>query len=125
MASHSPLSGADLNRLNELAQEAHEIAVDGGHYDHPRSVHELLVLIHSEVTEILRAMDDTPPLWDFGALRHTEEGDLLKPEGVAVEIADVILRCLDMAAWLHVDIAEAVASKMYYNMYRQDWPRSS
>jgi len=38
-----------------------------------------------------------------------------KPEGVPSELADIIIRTLDAAAFWGVDIAAAVAEKMEYN----------
>lgn len=41
-----------------------------------------------------------------------------KPEGVAVELADCIIRCLDTMYSLGVDIDDVVAEKMAYNATR-------
>lgn len=44
--------------------------------------------------------------------------DDCKPEGVAVEIVDCIIRCLDILHSLDVDIDAVVARKMAYNATR-------
>jgi hypothetical protein len=41
-----------------------------------------------------------------------------KPEGLAVELADCIIRCLDTLHSLEVDIDEIVEEKMVYNAGR-------
>ena len=42
----------------------------------------------------------------------------LKPEGIPSELADIIIRVLDIAAFHHIDIAAAIADKMAYNESR-------
>lgn len=42
----------------------------------------------------------------------------IKPEGIPSELADVIIRALDIAAHLDIDIEKAVAEKMAYNRTR-------
>jgi hypothetical protein len=41
-----------------------------------------------------------------------------KPEGVAVELVDVIIRCLDTAGALGLDLDSAYAAKLAYNRSR-------
>lgn len=42
----------------------------------------------------------------------------MKPEGVPSELADIIIRVLDMCGWYGIDIEAAVAEKMEYNETR-------
>ena len=42
-----------------------------------------------------------------------------KPEGIAVELADVILRTLDLMAALGVDVDAVVMAKHRYNLGRE------
>lgn len=66
-----------------------------------------LVLIMTEVGEAIEAVlnDDTE-------LRFTESG---KPEGMASEVADIVIRCLSMMDELGLDTENAVRQKMVYN----------
>ncbi|KKL70661.1 hypothetical protein LCGC14_2102640, partial [marine sediment metagenome] len=77
--------------------------------------------------------DDKKTEGDWAALAHTEiseafeayrDGDLLvnivdgKPEGVAVEYADCIIRILHWFAAHGISINQTLATKMSYNMNR-------
>ena len=41
-----------------------------------------------------------------------------KPEGIAIELADTVIRIFDLAAYLGIDIAKAIRIKMDYNQGR-------
>ena len=82
--------------LNELAAEIHQNAVNNGWWDEPRGLPEILMLCVSELSEALELYRDGK-----GTLyRGTEKPDWIaggakKPEGIAVELADTIIRILD------------------------------
>ena len=48
-----------------------------------------------------------------------EKAGACKPEGIAVELADVILRTLDLMAALWVDVDAVVMAKHRYNLGRE------
>ena len=48
-----------------------------------------------------------------------EKEGACKPEGIAVELADVILRTLDLMAALGVDVDAVVMAKHRYNLGRE------
>ena len=60
-------------------------------------------------TDIRNVLSSGPRTWT---------GVQAKPEGVAVELADCIIRCLDTMHSLGVDIDGVVARKMAYNASR-------
>lgn len=97
-----------------------------------RNMGEMLMLAVSELAEGLEAHRDGDPVvwekhvqtcpWYLGPpLARSDETSCTctpKPEGLAVELADCIIRCLDTLQSLDVDIDEVVASKMAYNASR-------
>lgn len=126
--------------LNELAKDIHRTAVEkgwwgdlsdyrpdrpGGH-NYARNFGEILCLIHSEVSEALEEYRDGHPLTEIRheATGHPEvapETGVLygwKPEGVPVEMADIIIRVLDACAALGIDIDRALQLKTEFNKTR-------
>jgi NTP pyrophosphatase (non-canonical NTP hydrolase) len=49
-------------------------------------------------------------------VRHNEKG---KPEGFPVELADILIRVLDLAGRMDIDLDAVVAEKMRYNAGRE------
>lgn len=96
--------------LNEIAKESYERAVRKGFYDRPPNIPERLCLIHSEVSEALEDFRE-------GKLLSETEPDG-KPTGLPSELADIIIRVCDMAAWLDIDLDAEVARKAAYNEKR-------
>lgn len=131
--------------LNDLAQQIHQTAVEHGFWDEERNFGEMLALMHSELSEALEEHRDGKPVhyysyhhgpavhmptmhflngiayWDPEFRVEVKEEDLVKygatrkPEGVAVELADCLIRILDTMASLGVNIDEVVREKMAYN----------
>lgn len=124
--------------INELAKEVHENAVAHGWWDKPPTLPEALCLIHAELPEALEEYRDGNPLvygtcalaaedCEYSGLcdnvgHPSESGEIAgpcKPEGIAVELADVILRTLDLMAALGVDVDAVVMAKHRYNLGRE------
>ena len=93
--------------VNEFAKEVHENAAAHGWWETARSFPEVAALIHSEVSEALEEWRDGNPaiygccgipgaVCEFeGACDKDEKTGTCKPEGVAVELCDAIIRILD------------------------------
>ena len=124
--------------INELAKEVHDNAVAHGWWDKPPTLPEALCLIHAELSEALEEYREGSPLiYGTCALAAEDckysgvcdrvgrpgEGEGIdgpcKPEGIAVELADVILRTLDLMAALGVDVDAVVMAKHKYNLGRE------
>ena len=95
--------------LNELAKEAHQISVEHGWWDKEPTFGELVALMHSELSEALEEYRNKRPMRYYNCQ---------KPEGVAVEMADCIIRILDWAGHEGVDLDAIIHEKMDYNRTR-------
>jgi NTP pyrophosphatase (non-canonical NTP hydrolase) len=114
----------DVYGLNNLASRIHDTArakgwwngVNGKDWEHVIGVvGAKLLLVHSELSE---ATEDLRVAQGEDDLVLTSPGDDGKPVGFATELADVLIRILDLSAWLDIDIEDAVAEKMLYNAKR-------
>lgn len=110
------LERAAYNGINSAQHLAHKTATDAGWYTNPetgqpieRNFGEVVALMHSELSEALEA--DRKGLMD-DKLPHRD--------GREVEFADCIIRILDTAAAMGLDVAGAIIEKNRYNKQRAD-----
>lgn len=92
-----------------------------------RNMGEMLMLMTSELAEALESHRRSEPvLWykhrddhdkDWTQLREVD-GELGKPEGIAAELADCIIRILDTCQTLDIPIVQALLEKHAYNITR-------
>lgn len=126
--------------LNEWAKKIHDNAVKHGRWDEERSFGEIVALCHSELLEALeeyragRGMvwyaceeckEDPHPCepkdqWD--CVNYNMESNCKyrskKPEGIAVEMIDCLIRILDWCGKEGIDVDEILARKHEYNKTR-------
>lgn len=99
--------------LNELAHEIHIIAQQHGWWEPP--IREFGTLIMLCTCELAEAMEEYRDNRGMNEVYHI--GD--KPEGVPIELADAIIRILDLCSHYGINIEQAVREKIEYNKTRE------
>lgn len=117
--------GSLLNKtINEWRDVVHANAVDKGWWPDERTLDEVICLIISELSEALEEYRNGKPYIYYLCQHHdtragcpdkydgcqhgkNEGCALRKPEGIAVEMADVLIRILDYAGHKGIDMTRA------------------
>lgn len=107
--------------LLHLQTKIHDTAKAHGWWDdfdiadtgaYARYISTKLALIHSEISEALEELRKTP------TVLMTYYGKDDKPEGFGIELADAIIRIMDLCAALGIDLEKCIEEKMAYNETR-------
>lgn len=125
--------------INELVSRAHENAVRHGFWDKPLDFGTAIALIHSELSEALEEHRNGNPMIYYPHCRCIEWGGKCipiaaddcpdnpetcgayqkgKPEGIAVELADAVIRIADLCGYMGIDLESVISEKMKYNESR-------
>lgn len=107
--------------LNQLKDEIHQNAVIHGWWEEDRSFGEIIALCHSELSEALEEYRDDSPMIYYsgnGTISNVPNELCRKPEGIAIELADCIIRILDYCGKVGIDIENAIRIKHIYNQER-------
>lgn len=127
--------------ISDIIKRAHENAVNHGFWDPAPEFGTAIALIHSELSEALEEVragrptlyyecaavgvcaEDTPsPSCKDWSDNPNNPADCacrgMKPEGVAVELADAVIRIADLCGHMGIDLDAVIALKMEYNATR-------
>lgn len=99
-----------FGRVNDLAERCHKVSRDHGFWEDlsPSDVEVVLAklcLIHSEVSEACEGIREN--------IADDEKG------GLGEELADTIIRCLDLAEARGINIEQLMVNKITENEHRQ------
>lgn len=108
--------------LNKLRDEIHLMAVDKGWWNQYRRFGEIIALCHSELSEALEEYRNGCENVYYrnadGHISNERTEEFNKPEGIAIELADCIIRILDWCGFAGIDIEGAIRMKNEYNETR-------
>lgn len=124
----SERSGALSHPLSELAAEIHQNAKEHGWWDEPREFGTIIALCHSELSEALEEHRNGNPMVYYCTCEEVascaddcEECEFArddKPEGVAVEMIDCMIRILDWCGKEGLNVDAILEDKHLYNKTR-------
>lgn len=106
-----------LNGLETLQVRCHFDSRAAGWWDTPvteETVPTKLCLIHSEISEAME-----------GARKDLDDDHLPTRTMLEVELADAVIRIMDLAGAIGLDIGGAVLEKLAYNRQRADHKREN
>jgi NTP pyrophosphatase (non-canonical NTP hydrolase) len=102
--------------INKMSTDIHDAHVKAGWWSDlstgqrlDRNMGELLCLVHSEISEAME-----------GHRKGLQDDKLPYRKMVEVELADAVIRIMDIAAAHGMDLGGAMADKLLYNASRAD-----
>lgn len=101
--------------IEQLIIDAHENARDKGWWDNERSFGDQVALMHSELSEALEEFRNGHAMTEI-YYKDTPQGQ--KTEGIAAELADVLIRIFDTCGYYGIPLEQALREKMAYNANR-------
>lgn len=96
-----------VNEFDKVSEQAYKVNKANGWWDWERNDGELIALMHSELSEALEGLRKNKQSDKIGGFLSVEE-----------ELADAIIRIMDMAVARGYRVAQAIEEKIEYNKTR-------
>lgn len=103
--------------IKEIMEQSHKTALEKGWWEPAKSFGEEVALFHSEISEALEEFRNGHSVVDI-YFSPLDLSDAKKPEGIPIELADLIIRIADTCAYYGIDLERAIMLKMQYNQTR-------
>jgi hypothetical protein len=104
--------------LNYWTKEIHENAVNHGWWEDERKLPEIIALIHSELSESLEHYRNINYYKENNINPNVHIDKNGKPDGIAIELVDVVIRVMDYFGKQGWDLEELIKMKHEYNKNR-------
>jgi NTP pyrophosphatase (non-canonical NTP hydrolase) len=105
-------------QLEKYVAQINDWARSKGWWDGERPLGDIMVNIHSELSEAWEEFRAGKPV--SRVYFSVDDKGNSKPEGFPIEIADTLIRIFDLCGQYNIDIENAIEMKMNYN-YIGDW----
>ena len=107
------------DQVAQIEQLCHGLAREAGWWDNrdlddPQTIPTCLCLVHSEISEAME-----------GARKNRMDDHLPHRKALEVELADAMIRILDLAGAYKLDLGGALVEKLVYNTQRADHKREA
>lgn len=102
-----------MKLYRDLQEEAHRNACVHGWHDKEVSFEQMLLLLHSEISEACEEFRSGKPINEIYFRQSGVDADPQKPEGFPVELADVVIRIMDYCGLVEFDMARFILTSTY------------
>jgi NTP pyrophosphatase (non-canonical NTP hydrolase) len=99
----------DVNVINGLVDSIYQQNVNAGWHSKPREIGTCLMLIVSEIAEAME-----------GDRKNLMDDHLPNRKMIEVELADAVIRIMDLSGREGLDLGGAISEKLAYNLVRAD-----
>lgn len=101
-----------METIQEIQEAVHELSTVKGWWDDgERNFGEMIALVHSELSEALEE-------WRKPNASIYYCGHSGKPEGIGIELADALIRILDLAQSMNINMSQCISIKHEFNKTR-------